>query len=215
MKERPILFSGPMVRAILEGRKTQTRRVVNPQPWDAACGGAGTRPIWAQGRPRSLGGRLRSPYGGDGDRLWVRETFTFGETAPSDRETSRRVTIFRADCLNDHPESWEKKNGGPGWVPGIFMPRNQSRLTLEIADIRVERLQEIHRRDVQAEGFLCRHCKGYSDNKHGCICVKGFSEGWDALNAKRGYSWKSNPWVWIIEFKRPRDGSGGGRGLNA
>lgn len=169
MRERPILFSGPMVRAILEGRKMHTRRVVKPQPpspeqvraragidysWIAP---SSTRiqhhrpagPVWAV---RELMGRepvLRSPYGQPGDRLWVRESY-FGNhfQHPNEPEGEREIH-YRADGLPD----FEGEEQFIRWRPSIHMPRWASRITLEVTGVRVERLQDISEDDAIAEGI--------------------------------------------------------------
>jgi hypothetical protein len=223
VKAKPILFSGPMVRAILDGRKTQTRRVVKPQPWDNAFGGNGSRPIWGQGRPRCLGGNtyaiharfgsedkwLRSPYGGDGDRLWVRETWADADCMYQSHVNDVPGTIgYFADKSAIQFNAKSPRQIGAidlaswNWNalkrrPSIFMPRWASRITLEITSIRVERLQEISEADAIAEGVQC-------DPTFPAALTNrtAFGKGWNTLNAKRGYSWESNPWVWVIEFRK-------------
>lgn len=174
-KERPILFSGEMVRAILEGRKTQTRRVMKPQPFDLIKS-------WPA-NPKN-GQEIHCPYGNASDRLWVRETFAEGGMIrPGDKVS------YAADWGEDARVIRR-------WKPSIFMPRWASRITLEITNVRVERLQEITAADAKAEGvepFLNRDATAWR---------AGFQVGWDALNAKRGHSWEKNPWVWVIEFKK-------------
>jgi hypothetical protein len=151
MKERPILFSGPMVRAVLSGAKTQTRRVHQP-PWAA---------------PDSLEeALLQCRHGQPGDLLWVRETFAADRTS----------WYYRAD--GEIP--------GLTWTPSIFMPRAASRLTLRLTEVRVERVQDISQADAVAEGTQGK---------------ASFALLWDALNAKRGYGWASNPWVWVLSFE--------------
>ena len=172
--ERPILFNSQMVQAVLAGTKTQTRRVVKPQPeiYESRHGATSLR--WRGGvldtplniAPYQL--RQLCPHGAIGDRLWVRETWA------SDDSTT---AYYRADG--------ETYNAGLPWRPSIFMPRWASRLTLEITDVRVERVQDISRKDAKDEGVLLN-----------------FHLLWDAINAERGYSWDSNPWVWAISFQR-------------
>ena len=173
MTERPILFSGPMVRALLEGRKTQTRRVMKPQPKGMArldTGGS-----W----PLASGSEfMRCPYGVPGDRLWVRESW---RKADSMTES----VFYRAD------EEW---NAGAGWKPSIHMPRWASRLTLEVTGVKVERVQEISERDAVAEGMP----PSVPDQ---ATAVEIFEELWDSINEARGYGWSVNPWVWALTFR--------------
>lgn len=210
MKNRPILFSGPMVRAILEGRKTQTRRVMRPQP----------EHVWGWGVPNSdrehfcahvrYPGQhqpdpwVRCPYGKPGDRLWVREAWTL---VPA---TAYRASVGVAQTINPNDRDdaaiyragWDRSQPGVRWRPSIHMPRWASRITLEITGVRVERVQEISETDVTSEGIsaytLARGAT--ADPPHDPRWK--FVELWDALNGKRGHSWQSNPWVWVISFKR-------------
>jgi len=184
VKERPILFSGPMIRAILRDRKTQTRRAVNPQPWLEPDGALGWRSKgdyieWNNGR-----GDL-SPYGVPGDRLWVRETWHHEDASCFDPKCGQPTHIFYR-VTEPYPESIR-------WRPSIFMPRWASRITLEITDVRVQRVQEISYEDQLAEGFEVGHPAGP---------LHWFQGLFDFLNKKRGYSWASDPWVWVIEFRR-------------
>lgn len=200
MTERPILFSGPLVRAILEGRKTQTRRVVKPQPmggftpWKHADG------YWMQ--KSSATGHfhkpdLHCPYGAPGDRLYVREAFRPTEWAA---DGDYGVVQYRADGLEmevEAPGVSFNKMFPPAlsidrWRPSIHMPRWASRLILEVVSVRAERLQAITYDDVEAEGV---------DIGGGWGWVQDWADLWDSINAKRGYGWDSNPWVWVVEFK--------------
>lgn len=202
MRERPILFSAPMVRALLEGRKTQTRRVVKPQP-EAYADGAGF--AWG----KKCGGGIEwmakwCPYGVPGDRLWVRETFSISTSVPISQmkgPLARRHLWFWADG-NPEDGDWTRPK------PSIFLPRWGSRLLLEITEVRVERLQAITNVESQAEGVTHWKC-GHPD----CFDERGtpgmhfgpraaYMELWDSLNEKRGYGWDANPWVWVLEFKR-------------
>lgn len=195
MKECPILFSAPMVRAILDGRKTQTRRIIKMESLPATA----TKPyfdeagflcvidasrlgIWFFVQDDS-GRKVRCPYGVPGDRLWVRETFRI-------RDDHKASVCYRAD----EPPSTD----GFKWSPAIFMTRGDSRITLEIVNVRVERLKDIDEADAEAEGVE-RH--GPND-QHGDerSFYEGYRELWNAINAKRGYGWEKNPWVWVIEF---------------
>ena len=180
-KERPVLFKGEMVRAILEGQKTQTRRIVKP-PWKIVVhdnGQALTGNGWLS--------ELDNPYGQSGDRLWVRETFAIH---PEDGSK-----IYRADRGGDYQGAAQ---GDFKWKPSIFMPRWASRLTLEIVRVRVERLQDISEEDAKAEGVdACRWC----EMKDGSPCyTETYKELWTQINGCD--SWDKNPWVFVIGFKR-------------
>lgn len=209
MTERPILFSGTMVKAILDGRKTMTRRVVKPQPgkqaglWRSEC-------EWLSGECAFIDPQLdppeyflTCPYGIPGDRLWVRETWAdFDVDGDDPRRVVYRVSASDADGLVG---GYKVK-----WRPSIFMPRWASRVTLEIEAVRVERVQEITEADAMAEGCEEAECKFCADPQgvqgaH-CNCDEGYRESfralWDSINAKRGYGWDVNPWVWVIQFRR-------------
>lgn len=190
MKERPILFNGEMVRAILEGRKTQTRRVVKGQDVKGSLLSPGTH-LTASGH------KLISPYGVPGDRLWVRETWY------NSRGDDSMPTYYRADQERHVPSDWQYHTGP--WKPSIFMERWASRITLEITDVRVERVRDISQKDAMAEGGPPSHRSidrvsrtfGYSD-----FSRSWFAQLWDSINEKRGFGWDANPWVWVVEFKR-------------
>lgn len=206
MKERPILFSGPMVRAILEGRKTQTRRVVKPKSeafaWLEYDGFAPE--FVAHPENSSL-----CPYGQAGDHLWVRETFVDGY--PMDWDTGTINTAapikvwYRADNkLDQWNYCGDGKTGPVPWKPSIHMPRWASRITLEITGVRVERLQEISEEDAKAEGAPLAIC-GVSDSLTGPTHLKnhrtGFVRIWNEAYSERNH-WGLNPWVWVLEFRR-------------
>lgn len=179
MKERPILFSAPMVRAILSGAKTQTRRLVKPQPTsETATWGC----VGGKGFGFLFGGDfVRCPYGTPGDRLWVRETWAEIDTG----------FIYRA--------SDEDHNPGQIWRPSIFMRRVATRIRLEVMGVRVERLKAITEADARAEGvggeYHCSMCRESPRRE--------FQRLWDLINGKRA-PWETNPWVWVVEFKRVR-----------
>jgi hypothetical protein len=211
MKERPILFSAEMVRALLDGRKTQTRRV-------AKLNAAGR--VKLPGSPHNWhcedpDAALACPYGQPGDRLWVRETWQqfWKEEIPAERYSqqgrsgspSRRPetmrVVYRADGeISQHPEYGEAI-----WRPSIHMPRWASRILLEITNVRVERVQEISDLDARAEGLEAQASGcGWQvgDKFHSGHSVDCFSKLWDSINAARGFGWDVNPWVWVIEFRR-------------
>lgn len=218
MKERQILFSGAMVRALLDGRKTQTRRVVKPQP------PASTRDVftfhhpdprthyWAFDGDALTDWAQPCPYGDVGDRLYVRETWQHSNHpfGPYDEDC---LVFYRADYLDD-PLGPDLERSADGirreWRPSIHMPRAASRITLEVTGVRVERLQSISDEDARAEGTSCYVCDRALDG-HGdadCHCfhrqasASDFRILWDSLNAARGYGWDINPWVWVVEFER-------------
>jgi len=192
MKERPILFSGPMVRPIIEGRKTQTRRVIKMKPSGNFLGYIKERlSYWFQNEPLSI--EIKCPFGVPGDRLWVRETY-FWNGINEDQKNNEHC-YYRAD--GEIQEQVEDSEGFTKWNPSIFMPRWASRITLEIENVRVERLQEITEEDALKEGCEIGH--GLDDSSP--FFAKGqFKQLWDTINGPR--SWSENPWVWVIEFKR-------------
>jgi hypothetical protein len=190
MKERPILFNGEMVRAILDGRKTQTRRVIKPQPcsfWDrcdrlVSDAGQFGWVFYSSSIPLDHGSPKQPfPYGRPGDLLWVRETWAYkdGWTKPA----------YRADWKT--PDKAIETMGAK-WRPSIHMPRWVSRITLRVTDVRAERLQEIDEDSIVAEG----------GHVYGAGAWEWFVPLWDSINAPRGYSWSFNPWVWVVSFER-------------
>ncbi|RBB97492.1 hypothetical protein C3E97_027630 [Pseudomonas sp. MWU12-2115] len=200
IKERPILFSAPMVRAILEGRKTVTRRAMKVQPvltgklWQVY--GAG----WSAGVtsvPVISGHSLstKCPYGKPGDRLYVRETFN--RTNPGGAEG---VYYYRADGEFPNSIGGGKFTDAESWKPSIHMPRAASRILLEITDVRVERLQDISRSDIRAEGLQCPPELASDDVSPNYR--DWYPAAWKKLWNSTGGDWDANPWVWVVEFKR-------------
>jgi hypothetical protein len=188
LRERPILFSGPMVRAILEGKKTQTRRVMRPQPDIRNWRWTGER--WEKYLGYPLGHDVPlGPYGAVGDRLWVRETW-MAEHFPS--APGEVYYHYRADNTGAG-SGW---TAAKMWKPSIHMPRKASRLTLEVTDVRVEQLQSISEMDARAEGMELP-----ADSPRNFRRV--FAALWDEINGKRpGCTWADNPWVWAVTFER-------------
>jgi hypothetical protein len=208
-KERGILFSGPMVRAILDGRKTQTRRVVQNVP-DAAVDIThnNARDVWFWvGEHSHLEGEIINRYGKPGDRLWVRETWGVTAKVSTDcwmygpyNDIDKDFIGYRAD---DPEPYWH-------WKPSIHMPRRFSRITLEITDVRVERLQRISGEDIDAEGVLsCDEWQDYLANYESQQSAETrletpheyWARRWDRINGKK-HPWNSNPWVWVISFRQ-------------
>jgi hypothetical protein len=192
-KERPILFSGQMVRDILDGRKTQTRRLIKPQPsWVAEPSVPFKTP---DADPKGI---IKCPYGIPKDKLWVRETWGCcdeeGFVPYSIPKKQGTLCVF-----------YDADNSTDGsWFPSIHMPRWASRILLEVSDVRVERLQDITPYGAIQEGF------GPYANSFTIDCDTlnprdVFLEYWDSINAKRGFGWDDNPWVWVIEFRRVED----------
>jgi len=193
MKERPIIFNTEMVKAVLEGRKIQTRRVVRrikdqeksywnikelilPYPRDGL--------VWNVRCERGYSGHIKCPYGKVGDRLWVRETwFNFWGGI------IYRAADEYASIVDDDPDNT--------WKPSIHMPRWASRITLKITDIRVERLQEIKYEGMKAEGCLPKNCCG---GERETLRKEYWIPLWNSIYKKEN-TWQDNPWVWVIEFK--------------
>ena len=202
-----------MVRAILDGRKTQTRRII--KRGEVGRKMTGNQCLWPYeyviGDIPGTHRPVPCPYGAPGDQLWVRETWRPG----SDPEEYTCVQ-YQADAGVMKPDTWDEQQGfwcesvgdenaerdakgmTPRWRPSIHMPRWASRLTLEVTAIRVERVQDITEADAMAEGFKDVVGK-YARGDEARIW---FAELWDIINAERGYGWAENPYVWVIEFKR-------------
>lgn len=200
MKDRPILFSAPMVRAILDGRKTQTRRVVKCQYSGLPLMVGDSVAFLDNGR--RTGPDQRCPYGTLGDRLWVREAWAQNENQLSETRMDRSI-VYRADGEARALDNGHEK----AWRPSIHMPRWASRITLEITDVRVQRLQEISDEDALAEGLrsdgsLGAQCsvelpghRTHHDSPKECFRLL-----WESIHGPG--SWEQNPWVWAITFKR-------------
>lgn len=212
MRERPILFNGDMVRAVLNGSKTQTRRIMKVQPesnqfgllriTDSTKRSDIGKYHWAE--PNATGTHLRwplfsCPFGAVGDRLWVRETWAeAGGSAPE-------LQLYRANYPAHVPSHYENVPPAESirWRPSIHMPRWASRITLEITGVRVERLQDISEADARAEGV---HWSDGNPNEFGLptqLVVNAkeeFAHLWRSIYGEE--SWQANPWVWVVEFKR-------------
>ena len=205
MKERPILFSGAMVRAILAGNKTQSRRIVKPSPSpDIECFQQNEMlpQIW-HGMFRHTDGKLyrkswddKCPYGKPGDQLWVREVFRV-------YDSSKECACYdECRCAKYHGSpiyrATDELAVGP-WRPSIHMPRKFSRITLEITGIRVERLQAIGPADCDAEGI--ERTTAHTRDGAGCLArIDDYRALWESINGPG--SWAANPWVWVIGFRK-------------
>ena len=202
-KERPILFSAPMVRAILDGTKTQTRRIINPQPEVAPDLEKLVNQAWQGGWVD-----VACPYGEPGDRLWVKETWStegrsISEARAAHEDAMQGLSSIYYRATEGYPESLV-------WRPSIHMPRWASRLTLEVTSVRVERLHDISEDDARAEGVRpkdahvviecdaegrARLNEALSNTHRGAFACL-----WDTING--GGAFASNPWVWVVIFKR-------------
>lgn len=219
-KEKPILFSAPMVRAVLDGSKTQTRRIVKPKPYiennkwwlDLPKSWLPTKRL---GFPVNMDGgesiwKQVCPYGKVGDRLWVRENFSvveYGEGYQNPYvcddfcEGHARVQYFdngfKEVELSAEDEEQARRAFKKKTVPSIHMPRWASRIDLEITNIRVERLQDISEDDAMAEGIRPSNAHFKDINRMG---ITAFKSLWQSINGAD--SWNENPLVWVVEFER-------------
>lgn len=196
--ERGMIFNGEMVRALLDGRKTQTRRTVKPQPDEDGLAKVTNGP-WVDTSERNY----RCPFGAAGDRIWVRETFQ-GPLFDYDLMDSYckdptpfekpEFCVYKADGV-PAPEFYDADDElHCCWRPSINMPRWASRILLEITNVRVERLKSISDGDAIREGCST------ADMKSGDCVADVFARLWASIYGDE--SWNSNPWVWVIEFKR-------------
>ena len=204
---RPILFNGDMVRAILEGRKTVTRRVIKDTDDSMYAGLCGLGPGLFD---KKTGLRVKEPYYRLGDILYVRETWGI---ANLDYDDKKVFIIYRAGneqengiCVTLPNEKFEKiyesmAETGPDWHPSIHMPKEAARIWLKVTDVRVERLQKITLDQIEKEGVKTEHPHVLNGQEQQYV----FSQLWDStvdkLNIDR-YGWTANPWVWVIEFER-------------
>ena len=201
MKERPILFKGRLVRAILEGHKTQTRRVIKRQPFATP-----TQPEEVNVEVGKTEVRIevdvgRCPYGEPGDQLWVREAWRQKFCTKHDGENS--IPTNPCECGGAYAaDSPDPKLSIFKWKPSIHMPRWASRIQIAVVSVKVERVQEITVKDACAEGVF--HGGYYATEPPMPYPIATFKRLWDTINRKRGFGWESNPYVWVVEFKRIR-----------
>lgn len=217
MKERPIIFSAPMIRAILDGRKTQTRRVVGSQPPEGTVrfrhqNESPLSPPWSEPQwwsyseefgQESCTWEARCPYGVPGDELWVRERFRADRPFTGDMDhdfTTERIHYY----ADDHPKYRDQDK----WKPSIHMPRKLSRIQLLVKDVRVERVQEISEEDAKAEGAPAGQAIDAVSGKlvtfaeGPCYYRAGFQWLWNSINGKKpGCSWADSPWCWVVVFE--------------
>lgn len=205
---KPIIFSTEMVKAILDGRKTQTRRVINPQPKEGARGSWYTivkgHHYFITNEPfENQDGSILHPWDRrqfidrcskyrPGDILWVRETWN-GDWC--DHYT------YKADGGSAVAAGYAKE---PRWYPSIHMPREAARIFLRVTGVRVERVQDISEKDAIADG--CVGVTGYDAYGEPIYWIEEpgeqYANLWNTINEKRGYGWNTNPWVWVYEFER-------------
>lgn len=188
MKECPIIFSAPMVRALLDGRKTQTRRIMKNQPAGQSMGPVHIRHIDGGFQWHGAAGEssiFPCPYGQVDDRLWVRETYL----------PKASGTIYRADFSEFEAAGLGGMYGG--WKPSIYCKREYSRILFKITGLRVERLNDISEADAMAEGATP---SGVGDDLAYLQYRAGYQTLWESINGAG--SWDANPWVWVIEFRR-------------
>ena len=183
IKEHPILFSTEMIKAILDGKKTQTRRVIKPSPvWIAEFN------IPFKTHDADPHGIINCPYGKSGDLLYVRETFCI---LPEERP---RIWFKAGDeNLFNLTKSNSKKPHLYTWEPAIHMPKKYARIWLKVKDIRIEHLNTITRKDIIKEGVCDESEKNFMDL---------WISLWDSIKKKSGYGWDTNPYVWVVEFER-------------
>lgn len=203
MKERGIIFGAESVRAILEGRKRQTRRAVKPQPsspeWlGYMMIGPGKATLCGSDYPDSDKDEVTSPYQ-PGQRLWVKEAYSedgmhFYPHLAATYKADGGIEIEDGKAYSPESKSWHRFQ----WKSPLFMPRWASRLTLEVTEVRVERLQEISEKDAKAEGCSSR---SYRDGRGDESARLEYRRNWESINGKK-HPWESNPWVWAITFKR-------------
>ncbi|WP_180176886.1 hypothetical protein [Acinetobacter sp. YH12039] len=222
MKERPILFSAPMVSAILEGRKTQTRRIMRRQPDDVERFHRGETTtdtdashaiLRCYNNPKGFkkcasgwfaGATYKTPFSefNVGDRLWVRENFMdLSGTGVEHRNSSGKLQkyAYAADCPRGSHSDELRKDFGLKWKPSIHMPRSASRILLEITKIRVERLTDISTEDAKAEGFDYSTHPSAIKMGYAIGAKTNFRHAWQEIYGAT--SWDKNPWVWVVEFK--------------
>ncbi|HEE0498891.1 TPA: hypothetical protein R6320_001275 [Klebsiella pneumoniae] len=226
MKERGMIFNGEMVRAILDGRKTQTRRPIKwKQTRFTEIGERedGSKWPWSEDAEHACDFWHPCPFGAVGDRIWVRETFTghyLDDDQIQDIKDGRDKASSLCEYRADYPDGYQAADG---WTPSIHMPRWASRILLEITDVRVEQLNAISPEDAESEGLERTNFTGFGDEpglpsypepdvyfdplkkQWKEYPPEAFAGLWESIYGEE--SWKANPWVWVIEFKRVEGGA--------
>ena len=226
MRERPIIFTTEMVQAILDGRKTQTRRVIKPYP-EIVTGDMLSQYRWYAANHGDFCGdverELKPPYGYPGCLLYVRETWARGckEADPychcdtDELQKENHYYVYKADTPDaKYPLDWDDalaedwvKDADfvPRWKPSIHMPKSASRIWLRVKDVRVERVQDITESDAKNEGVRVDKLSPPQiifNTTHAKFRYRyAFQDLWDSINKKRGFGWESNPWVWVVSFE--------------
>lgn len=207
MKDKPIIFSTPMVQAILDGRKTQTRMIVKEQPDHITGDMLDQNRFYAADNGDFAGDPDReiiSPYQ-VGQKLWVRETWCYGKVIPVDNPDGFIVEQCEK-CDDFLPyEAMIRENIGieeVKWKPSIFMPKKYARIWLEVTNVRIEELQDITGSDCFSEGIQLSGMVPASLTYQWNKAKEEFKNLWDSINKNHGYGWNANPWVWVIEFKK-------------
>ncbi|AWA62387.1 hypothetical protein [Klebsiella pneumoniae] len=214
MTERGMIFNAEMVRAILDGRKTQTRRPIKwKQTRFTEIGERedGSKWPWSEDAEHACDFWHPCPFGAVGDRIWVRETFTghyLDDDQIQDIKDGRDKASSLCEYRADYPDGYQAADG---WTPSIHMPRWASRILLEITDVRVERLNAISEEDARAEGIIDGGCLNCGEPEP-CGCANpepdatdAFAYLWQSIYGQE--SWNANPWVWVIEFERVEGGA--------
>ena len=205
MNEKPIIFSGPMIRAILDGTKTQTRRIAKLNA-SGRVKEVGSPRNWHCGDPNAI---EACPFGKVGSHLWVRESFQY-ESTTGEYEFDLKKCIVRYKATEPDAGPWmnAEDEESYAWRPSIHLPRWASRITLEVVRVRLERLQGITEEDAIAEG-IDEDGEEYAEGER--LQSAGspqspfryaFVSLWNSINGKRGFSWAANPYVWALTFKR-------------
>ena len=226
IREKGLIFNSEMVRAILDGRKTQTRRPIKwKQTRFTEIGERedGSKWPWSEDAEHACDFWHPCPFGAVGDRIWVRETFTghyLDDDQIQDIKDGRDKASSLCEYRADYPDGYQAADG---WTPSIHMPRWASRILLEITDVRVEQLNAISPEDAESEGLERTNFTGFGDEpglpsypepdvyfdplkkQWKEYPPEAFAGLWESIYGEE--SWKANPWVWVIEFKRVEGGA--------